>query len=346
MRPTGQVHQVVFAHRRTVAAVAVGVQRAGEPCEQPSGDLARAGRVVVEHHDGRLRARAHQRPQLRLRLRRLPRLFQHLHRGLVHQQVRPPEELLVQQIHQRHHQLAHPHHPPRQRRARQLHPDAPELLLLAVQRQPIDVLRGDDEREQPGAREALRQRLRRQRGGAKMPLAARAAVLAADMTQHPHLRRHDVELLAHHLGEAFKLDPVMRAGALGFRELMFDVDPLERIGQRGAHRARAPMGRDLGAGVGLGFLGRGHLGLVEQPELCVGELLRRCPEAPRQQQPYLLVQLLDGRLVPRGVRSSPRAPQAARRARQSAIRTAAPALAATRALRTVRGWPRKSWPRE
>ena len=32
--PTGQVHQVVFAHRRAEAAVAVGVQRAGEPCEQ------------------------------------------------------------------------------------------------------------------------------------------------------------------------------------------------------------------------------------------------------------------------------------------------------------------------
>ena len=132
---------------------------------------------------------------------------------------------------------------------------------------------------------------------AKMPLAARAAVLAADVAQHPHLRRHDVELLADHLGEAFKLDPVMRAGAFGLRELMFDVDPLQGLGQRGAHRARAPMGRDLGAGVGLGLLGRARLGLVEQPELCVGELLRRCPEAPRQQQPYLLVQLLDGRLV-------------------------------------------------
>jgi len=58
--------------------------------------------------------------------------------------------------------------------------------------------------EQPGACEALRQRLRRQRGGTKMPLARRAAVLAADMAQHPHLRRHDVEPLAHHLADALK----------------------------------------------------------------------------------------------------------------------------------------------
>ena len=63
-----------------------------------------------------------------------------------------------------------------------------------------------------------------------MPLARRAAVLAADVAQHPHTRRHDVELLAHHLGEALELDPVMRAGALRCRQRMFDVDPLQRVG--------------------------------------------------------------------------------------------------------------------
>ena len=104
-------------------------------------------------------------------------------------------------------------------------------------------------------------------------------------------------MLADHLGEAFKLDPVMRAGTVGCRELMFDVDPLERVGQRGAHRARAPMRSDLGAGVGLRFLARLGLGLVEQSELSVRKLLRRGPEAPRQQQPHLLLQPLDGRLV-------------------------------------------------
>ena len=128
-----------------------------------------------------------------------------------------------------------------------------------------------------------------------MPLARGAAILAADVAQHPYLRRHDVELLAHHLGEALELHPVMRAGALRFREFMFDVDPLERVGQRGTLGPCTPMGRDLGAGLGL--LARLGLGLVEQPELPVRQLLRRGPEAPRQQQPHLFVQPLDGRLV-------------------------------------------------
>ena len=56
-----------------------------------------------------------------------------------------------------------------------------------------------------------------------------------------------------------------------------------------------PMGCDLGAGVGLGLLARLGLGLVEQPELPVSQLLRRGPKAPRQQQPHL--QLLDARIA-------------------------------------------------
>ena len=47
------------------------------------------------------------------------------------------------------------------------------------------------------------------------------------------------------------------------------------------------MGRDLGSGVGL----------VEQPELSVRQLLRRRPKAPGQQQPHLLLQLLDSRIA-------------------------------------------------
>ena len=47
--------QSLLAYHRHVAAVAVGVQRPGEPCEQAFGDIACAGRVVLEQHDGRLR---------------------------------------------------------------------------------------------------------------------------------------------------------------------------------------------------------------------------------------------------------------------------------------------------
>ena len=89
---------------------------------------------------------------------------------------------------------------------------------------------------------------------------------------------------------------MMRAGTLGLREFMFDVDRSRDSGSGARTGARADAQRPR-AGVGLGLLGRARLGLVEQPELCVGELLRRGPEAPRQQQPYLLLQPLDGRLV-------------------------------------------------
>ena len=130
-----------------------------------------------------------------------------------------------------------------------------------------------------------------------MPFTTGAAVLATHMTQHPHLRRHDVELLAHHLAEALELHRVMRAGALGVLQPMLDVDPLQGLGQRGALRPRAPMGSDFGAAVALGRLGRGGLGLVEQPELPVGELLRRRAESLGKQQPHLLVQPLNRRLV-------------------------------------------------
>ena len=49
--------------------------------------MARAGRVTLEHHDGRLGARAHHRAQLHLRLHRLSGLFEHPHRGHVHQRA-------------------------------------------------------------------------------------------------------------------------------------------------------------------------------------------------------------------------------------------------------------------
>ena len=93
-----------------------------------------------------------------------------------------------------------------------------------------------------------------------MALAVRAAVLAAHVAQHPDGGGDDVELLARHLAEAFEFDPVVRAGALV-------------VGQRGALRLRAPMGRDLGARGAVAVLRRTGLGLVEQHEMPVGE----CP---------------------------------------------------------------------
>ena len=109
MRPACQMHQSLLAHHRRVAAVAVGMQCPGEPREQPFGHLPRAGRVVVEQHDGRLGAGAHLRPELRFRFRRLAGFFEHLHRGLVHQQLGPLEEFVAQHVDERHHELARAH---------------------------------------------------------------------------------------------------------------------------------------------------------------------------------------------------------------------------------------------
>ena len=134
----GQARTVlVTARHGRVAAVAVGMQRPGEPCEQAFGDIACAGRVILEQHDGRLGAGAHLRPELGLRFRCLAGLFEYLHRGLVHQQVGPFHEFIAQHVDERHYELAHAHHPRRQRRAREFHPDALELLALAIQRQRI-----------------------------------------------------------------------------------------------------------------------------------------------------------------------------------------------------------------
>ena len=116
-----------------------------------------------------------------------------------------------------------------------------------------------------GAGEAPGQWLRGHRSGAQMPLAVRAAILATDMAQHPHLGGDDVELLAHHLAEAFQLDPVMQAGPLVVRQRMLDVDTRQSVGQRSALRCGAPMGGDLGGRSALGLLRRAGLGLVEQP---------------------------------------------------------------------------------
>ena len=99
------------------------------------------------------------------------------------------------------------------------------------------------------------------------------------------------------MGEMLELHPVMRAGALRFLQPMLDVDPLQGIGQRRALRPRAPMGSDLGGAVALGLLGRGGLGLVEQPELPVGELLRRRGESLGKEQAHLLLQPLDHRVA-------------------------------------------------
>ena len=289
--------QSLLAHHGRVAAVAVGVQRPGEPCEQAFGDIARAGRVILEQHDGRLGAGAHLRPELGLRFRCLAGLFEDLHRGLVHQQVGPFDEFVAQHVDERRHERSDAHHPSCKRGARELDADALELLALAIQRQRIGVLRRGDAGEQSGAGEALGDRLRQHRGGAKVPFATRATVLATDMTQHPHLHGNDVELLAHHLGEALELHPVMRAGAFIFGQPMLDVDAWQRLGYRCALRGPAPMGGDFGARRALGLFGRGGLSLVEQSQLPVGNLLRRRGKAPRKQQPHLLLQVLDHRIT-------------------------------------------------
>ena len=92
-------------------------------------------------------------------------------------------------------------------------------------------------------------------------------------------------LTTHHLAEALKLHAVMRADAFVFGQLVLDVDARQRLGDRCALRGPAPMGGDFGARRALGLFGLGGLSLVEQPQLPVGNLLRRRGKAPRKQQP-------------------------------------------------------------
>ena len=68
-----------------------------------------------------------------------------------HQQVGAFEQCIAKQVDERDHECAGAHHPRGQRRAREVHADAPQLLVLAIQRQGIGVLHGGDVGEQSGA---------------------------------------------------------------------------------------------------------------------------------------------------------------------------------------------------
>ena len=57
------------------------------------------------------------------------------------------------------------------------------------------------------------------------------------------------------------------------------------------------MGGDFGARRSLGLFGRGGLSLVEQSQLPLGNLFRRRRKAPRNEQPHLLLQVLDHRIT-------------------------------------------------
>src|SRR5438046_4677782 len=106
------------------------------------------------------------------------------------------EHLLVQEVDEWHQVgAAEANHPTGHRCAAERDTEPGKLRLLAIKRQAIDELGGDDVRQERGRRQTLGEE--RQWGGRDLyPLpTARTAVLGSDVPQHPHLGGLVVELL-------------------------------------------------------------------------------------------------------------------------------------------------------
>ncbi len=134
------------------------------------------------------------------------------------------QQMIIQQIDDRDHRLTQLDHPvggggPRQVQAKTL-----ELLLLAIERQSIDVLGAGDMRQKRGRRIALGQDLRRLLGKRHMGFAAGAGVFQPDVAQHLNLGRNNVDLLGSFISNAFQHCPVLGADLLGVRQVMNDID--------------------------------------------------------------------------------------------------------------------------
>jgi hypothetical protein len=236
-------------------------------------------------------------PDVRLALRALARFLQDLEAGLVTLQVVAGQQLLADQIHQRHHELAGFHHPVRQRRARQVDAQASEHRLLAVQRQRIDVLRHGDVGQQPGRSQALGDRLWRYRSDLDAGLALRARVLRPDVAQYLDRGGNDLELFGHFVTDGFERVAIESADLFVFGQIVDDFNARQHIRQRPAAALLARVGGD---GRFRDFIHRGvvfrtvhRLGFIEQPELVDRNPLTACAEALVLESPDVLFEGAD-----------------------------------------------------
>ncbi|MBD5802144.1 hypothetical protein AZOA_15700 [Azoarcus sp. Aa7] len=218
-----------------------------------------------------------------------------------------PEQQVPHQVGDRLQRLGSTDHPARQGLTWHEDARAREHVLETRQRQTIDVFDDEQQGQQIVAGVALGQHLRGCGGGDRRLVALGAAVALADVTQHPHLHGHDVELFADVLAN---LDHrgAAGAGALGLGDVVDHIDAGQLDRQGLALAARLLLAgvdgrvvRRLGSRrqrCGVAGLGRGldqHLGLVEQPPLARVRFTAGPEHAPTCQA-QLFVNLEDARL--------------------------------------------------
>ncbi|CAM3947107.1 hypothetical protein BOBR111200_17860 [Bordetella bronchialis] len=132
--------------------------------------------------------------------------------------------MVSQQVDQRLHRFANPHHAGRQRGARQIATEAIEQTRLAVQRQAVLVFGCNAPRQCRFSEQPLGDDARRRRSGLDAGIAARVGVLHALVLQHADLLRHDVQLFADLHADLDKRLTVMRAYPLRGWQLVTDFN--------------------------------------------------------------------------------------------------------------------------
>ena len=215
-------------------------------------------------------------------------LLQDLHGGLIHADVGALEQLVTQEVAKRLQQLTTLHHPARQGLARGIEVDALELRALPIPRQAVNELGRGDECEQAGAGLALREGLCRDRRGDYVLVSTRAGVLQAAVTQHPDLRRDDVELLGGLLAHHGQTHAIVRAGFVGLSQVLHDILARQVRRQRSTVTACAGMASDRrdDSRVLVRLIRRIDFGFIEQAPLraVAFDALALRSEALRHQQ--------------------------------------------------------------
>ena len=171
------------------------------------------------------------------------------------------------------------HHPGGQGRARQLDPDPLQSHLLAVERHPVHELLGGDVGQECRRGDALRDRLKRNRGHLHAFLAGGAPVLGPDVPHPAELGRDDLQLFALLTPDLHETGAVARTDLLCIGKIVNHLDAGERLREGPSASLLARVRGDLD--LVLLLLPRGNLGhltlrLVEDRELIPGRPLRSC----------------------------------------------------------------------
>ena len=196
------------AVEKVIAAEAVGLDDTLIVTEEGAGHIAGPGRVILIEERRSLRVAPAEQPHVRGGGGGPTGFGQHLQGGFVDIDQSRIKNLVADQVEQRFAGLGGADRPVGHGGAADVHAEAGEEPLLAVERQMVDELGGEHLGQEPRADDGLGNDLRRhgcdphRRPLVLHPFAAAAGVLGADVAEHLDAGRDDVELLAHLFADA------------------------------------------------------------------------------------------------------------------------------------------------